>query len=237
MKKLKKQIVIQSPISILKKVKVGNKKTESKKIGIQGIRTQLLAGFMVPVVCLVLLGTISYNKASEIVIDTSVEDMKQTVHMMSEYYRSSLGFITSKIDEFYLDTQDYVDGDYAVSDLAAVQFYNSTQDAMKHVMWSDSNMNSVAILATKAKSILTNGKEDATMYEAFLATPEGQKVNEDRRNYHWFGRNPEVDAILGVEEGSYIFRCAMAYNKEEAFLISEVKEDLILSTMKTLDFG
>lgn len=237
MKKPKKQIVMKSPISIFKNVKMGKKKTESKNIGIQSIRTQLLAGFMVPVVCLVLLGTISYNKASEIVINTSVEDMKQTVHMMSEYYRSSLGFITSKIDEFYLDTQDYVDGDYAVSDLAAVQFHNSTQDAMKHVMWSDSNMNSIAILATKAKSILTNGKDDATMYEAFLATPEGQKVNGDRRNYHWFGRNPEIDAILGVEEGAYIFRCAMAFNKEEAFLVSEVKEDLILSTMKTLDFG
>lgn len=218
-------------------VDMKKRKENNRKIGIQGIRIKLLAGFMVPVVCLVLLGTISYNKASEIVIDTSVEDMKQTVYMLAEYYQSSLGFVETKVDEFYPELQDYVNGEYAVSDMAAVQFYNSTQGSMKDVIFSDKNINSIAVLTPNAKSILTNGKSEETMYDAFMATPEGQKVSADRRNYHWFGRNPEIDAILGIEEDSYLFRCAMSFRKEDAFLISEVKEDMLLSIMKTLDFG
>lgn len=208
-----------------------------RSTGIHGIGLKLLLAFFVPVICLVLLGTISYTKASDIVITNGVDDMTQTVHMMAEYYRSSLGFVQSKVDEFYPETQEYVDGDYAVSELAEIQFRNATYDSMKDVLWSDTNVNSISILTAKAQSILTTDKEDDGLYNALLETSLGQKLMSDRRNYHWFGRNPEIDAILGTQEDSYIFRFAMAFRKEDAFLVSEIKESLVVSIMESLDFG
>lgn len=58
-----------------------------------------------------------------------------------------------------------------------------------------------------------------------------------RVSYHWFGKNAEIDKALGVEEGSYIFRFGMSFLNEDAFLIGEITEDLILEIMEKLDFG
>lgn len=212
-------------------------KQDEKRLGLHGIRFKLLGAFLVPVICLILLGTISYYKASDIVVTNSRQSMEQTVYMMSEYYRSSLGFVQTKVDEFYSSNTDYVSGAYGVSKTSEIQFYNSTLDSMKKVLWSDSNMNSIAVLTPHATSILTNEKEDTGLYDAILTTSLGEKVTADRKQYHWFGRDAEVDAILGTKEDSYIFRMAMAFQKDDAILVSEVKESLLISTMQSLDFG
>lgn len=224
-----------------KKERISPKKKSGKNrvkgLGIHSIRVRLLAAFAVPILCLIVLGCVSYFRASEILVENSVNNMNQTIYMTSEYYRSSLEYIRSKVDVFYNETQDYVKGRFNLSEISTLQMQNATRDTMKGVVYSDSNINGIYVLTPHAQPLSTNGHEDEGMYDAFLATDVGKQLFENPRTYYWYGPNPELDAILGVEEGSYLFRMAMAFKGSDAFLISEVKEDVVLSIMETLDFG
>ena len=222
---------------------IGKKENERnlkrKKTGIHGIRFKMLAAFFLPVICMVLLGTISYQRASAILVDNSVYDMNQTLHMLSEYYQSQFQSIQSLMYEYYQDVElrDYLKGGYALSGTKEVQFYNASLDSMKHRLWSDDRLNNIVIISEHAPSIMTSDPGNDNLYEDFSQTAEGQKLLSDKKQFHWFGISSGLDEMLGTKAGSYFLRLGMAYPDEDAFVLTEITEATISKTMQQLDFG
>lgn len=222
---------------------IGRKKNErnfkGKKAGIHGIRFKMLAAFFLPVICMVLLGTISYQRASAILENNGVYDMKQTLHMLSEYYQSQFQSIQSLMYEYYQngELREYLKGGYALSSTKEVQFHNASLDSMKHRLWSDDRLSNIAIISEHAESIMTSDPGNDNLYEAFSQTEEGQKLLSDKKQFHWFGISSELDEMLGTGEGTYLLRLGMAFPDEDAFVIAEITEDTISDIMQQLDFG
>ena len=210
-----------------------------RKTGIHGIRFKMLAAFFLPVICMVLLGTISYQRASLILVDNSVYDMKQTLNMLSEYYQSQFQSIQSLMYEYYQngDLREYLKGSYALSSTKELQFHNASLDSMKHRLWSDDRLSNIAIVSEHADSIMTSNPGNDNLYEAFSQTAEGQKLLSDKKQFHWFGINAVLDEMLGTGEGDYLLRLGMAFPDEDAFVITEITEDTISEIIQQLDFG
>lgn len=210
-----------------------------EKTILYGIRFKLLAAFLVPVVCMILLGMISYRKASAIVVENREEDMEQTLYLMSEYYQSQFQAIQAMVDEYYQDRDllDYLDGTYALSKTKEVQFYNAELEEMKKKVWSDDRLDSIALVSSDNQSILTNGTEDAKLYEKISETKEGQALLEDTEHYHWLGISTRLDEILGTGDSGYLFRIGRAFSGSNTFLFADVTEDTASAVMQKLDFG
>ena len=222
---------------------IGRKKNErnlkGKKTGIHGIRFKMLTAFFLPVICMVMLGTISYQRASAILVNNSVYDMKQTLHMLSEYYQSQFQSMQSLMYEYYQNAEirDYLKGGYALSSTKEVQFHNASLDSMKHRLWSDDRLSNIAIISEHADSIMTSDPGSDNLYVDFSQTAEGQKLLSDKKQFHWFGISSELDEMLGTKEGTYLLRLGMAFPDEDAFVIAEITEDTISDIMQQLDFG
>lgn len=219
--------------------KTNERNLKGQKTGIHGIRVKMLAAFFLPVICMVLLGTISYQRASSILVENSVYDMKQTLHMLSEYYQSQFQSIQSLMYEYYQngDLREYLKGSYALSSTKEVQFHNASLDSMKHRLWSDDRLSGIAIISEHADSIMTSDPGNDDLYEEFAQTAEGQKLLSDKKAFHWFGISSGLDEMLGTKEGTYLFRLGMAYPDEDAFVITEITEDTISEIIQQLDFG
>lgn len=217
------------------------KKRGGQRTGIHGIRFKLLAAFSVPVICMVLLGTVTYQRASTALVENSVYDTKQTMYMLEEYYQLQFQGLQSLMYEYYQDAdmRTYLEGGYGiVSNTTEIQYHNSAQDSLKNRVRSDNRLSNIAIIAGRVSPVTTNGNESENMYEDFSQTQEGQKLADDKKNFHWFGSDPAMDELLGVKEGSYLFRVGMAYPEEEnAYVIADVTDAAVAGIMQGLDFG
>ena len=219
--------------------KQNERNLKGKKTGIHGIRFKMLAAFFLPVICMVLLGTISYQRASAILVENSVYDMKQTLHMLSEYYQSQFQSIQSLMYEYYQngELREYLKGGYALSSTKETQFHNASLDSMKHRLWSDDRLNNISIISEHASSIMTSNPGNDNLYGDFSQTTEGRKLLSDKKQFHWFGIDAALDEMLGTKEGTYLLRLGMAYPDEDAFVVAEITEDTISKIMQQLDFG
>src|SRR5690554_4008510 len=66
------------------------------KIITSSIRFKLVAAFLIPVTFIILLGIISYKKASQGMIENYESNSIVSIEMMSEYYELGLRNISSK---------------------------------------------------------------------------------------------------------------------------------------------
>ncbi|MBD5484277.1 MAG: hypothetical protein HDR18_01920, partial [Lachnospiraceae bacterium] len=77
-----------------------NKRTVDKTKGLKWSRrltTKLMIGFMVPIVFIVMLGIISYQRASDAIIKSYEESAGQTIKMMNDY----VSYIINKEQKIY----------------------------------------------------------------------------------------------------------------------------------------
>lgn len=214
-------------------------KKQKRKLGIHGIQFKLFALFLVPVICMIALGYFSYQRASAVVIRNSKFDTQQTLHMLSQYYKAQFDMVQSQIDVYYKDMemQQYLNGEYTLSDTLSIQFYNSALSTVKKRVWSDERISSIELVSKNAKSIMTNGHTNENMYAEILETPEGQQMAESDHNYVWFGRSARMDEILGTSQDGYLFRVGINFRNVTAMGFAEVKEAAISAVMEGLDFG
>ncbi len=216
-----------------------NKIRSKNHLGIHSIQFKLLIAFMVPVVCMVLLGIISYTRASSIVIQNSEENMRQTLDMMSAYYQSEFGAVESLVDEYYTDgdLSDYLGGIYALSKTKEVQYFNAKVTETKKKVWTDERLNDLYIISGDNKSISTVELAEEGVYEAFIEAWEGQALLADKEKYHWFGMDKESDALLGDKEKEYIFRVGRAFSDSNTVVLADISKKTVSSVLERLDFG
>lgn len=223
----------------MKKQDKKQNKKQKRKLGVHGIQFKLFALFLVPVICMTALGYLSYQRASSVVIRNSKFDTQQTLHMLSQYYKAQFDMVQSQIDVYYKDMemQQYLNGEYTLSDTLSIQFYNSALSTVKKRVWSDERISSIELVSKNAQSIMTNGHQDENMYAEILETPEGQQMAESGCSYVWFGRSDRMDEILGTSQDGYLFRVGINFRNVSAMGFAEVKEDAISAVMEGLDFG
>ncbi len=236
MKKKKDDLKLRKPKEKREKKK---KKNNGKGLGIHSIGTRMIAAFCIPVVCMIVLGVISYTQASSIVVSNSEDDMEQTLDMMSEYYQSQFGAVQSITDEYYKDTDlnDYLNRVFAITPTKETQFYNATLDEVKKKTWSDDRLANISIVTDDNKSILTSLSESKTVYDEIAATDIGQELLTDKNSYFWYGQNSELDQMLGLKETNYLYRIGRAFSESNSFIFIDITEKTVADVMNKIDFG
>lgn len=215
-------------------------KKKGVKLGLHSIQAKLSALFLVPVIGIVTLGIISYQQASTVVIENSKSATQQTLDMLAEYYRAQFSAVQSQIDVFYKDieAQQYLNGEYELSEVLSIQTYGALSDDVKHRVWGDDKLSSMELVSKDADSVFTTTKfTNDSAYTQLLETPEYQKMLEAENSYVWFGRNESMDEILGTSQEDYLLRVGIEFNNVTAMGFAEVTEEAMSEVMEGLDFG
>lgn len=223
--------------------KIGKSKEARKehvKLGIHSIQFKMSTIFLVPVVCMIALGVISYQRASSVVIANSKSATQQTLDMLAEYYNVQFSTVQSQMDVFYKDmeVQQYLNGEYELSETLSIQTYSAISNNVKHRVWGDSRLSSMELLSMNADSVFTTSKynnDDA--YAQMKETSEYQRMLDAEHSYVWFGRSEQVDEILGTSPNNYLLRVGIDFNNVTAMGFVEIKQDAVSEVMKDLHFG
>ena len=222
------------------KAKESKKKVPKQKSEIpfyHSIAMRLIASFLLPVVGVLVLGIVSYNKASSAIVNTYKESVQQTANTMQQYINL---VITSEKDEFktYLtesDLRKYFGQFLDAYDESSIR--KDYQSRFRNKMALDSKMQSVFIIADEKKTIDGNGKVYRNIYSDYAKCEQGKIATSSASNWYFFGVNEDADKVLDLDIQNYCFRIAKKMNNQPAMMIINISDKFIRSTMQSLNPG
>lgn len=222
----------------MEKQKKLKKPREKSKFLLLGIRNKMMFGFMVPVVFMIVIGTISYNKASEGMSSKYIETSTQMVRMAMEYIDTACGFVRSEASRYTYDKEltSYLQG-LLKNDTTAS--YNATENANNNLRTSQTSNSFIS-------QIHVISKEDLNLLSSKLATQKiagivtdyrASAVDEAGNVITWTDSHRLLDEYLNIAQDEYIMVYQTNVYNTNAMVVADIKADPIEEYIASLDFG
>lgn len=212
------------------------KKRSGKSIG-----TTLLLGFMVPVLLLILLGTISYRIASQTILDQCEESSKNTLSSMSMYGENELNSIATKALETITsnDMKQCYESFYTNKDKEWLGFYSDANTKLFQMCSSAGNISNYYTIpknSTSMSSLSNNFGND--MYEKFMETSIGKSFEETSSlKKGWFGYHTDLDAERNSDGEDYAFTYVQKFSGADVYLVLDWKMQRAEEMIDQIKFG
>lgn len=225
-----------------KNVKKAKKEVaETKKImKSQKIQTVLVGSFLVPIIFIIILGVVSYQKASTTIIDKYKESSVSTISAESMYLKLLCETVSSKATEIVMDsdTSSYYERHYDNANSAALDIFRGVKQKLIHTAASVSYLNSYNIVAEKGTQITSKSKNfPSSAYGDLLASAEAPYFTEKTNRNAWLGRHSYLDEVFGSEESEYGLVFFQRFLRANAVLILDINMETLDEVLTSMDFG
>lgn len=227
----------------LKRVGPGEKaggKGNQIKAGKFGIRVKLVIGFMIPVLFILLLGVISYSRASQGLIANYEQATKKTVDMASDYIGFGLNSADAVALQYTVDKEisGYALGLYQTRDMERSALLTSVNNDMMAKAMSEQFIESIQIITRSGTQIFSSkNKTIDGFYDEWLQNKEGEFLNDSQKKSVWIGEHPFTDSKLGTSKEDYSLALLKNFDAKNACVIVDIKAKTIDSILSGLDLG
>lgn len=203
------------------------------------IRFKLIFAFLIPVVFIIALGVVSYQKATTQIIATYRDSVDQTVTMMNQYLTLSFDTVQSGYKGYMNDDtlQKYLNGLFDNDATAVYNTPNTYEDTFIKAVTTDALISNIYVLSDKEKTISTTKTTETGLLSAYLESSQGRLLSADKAKYYLFGNQSDLDAKLGTDSSRYSVRLARYFTNAPAMLIIDFKPDVLDDTLSSLDGG
>ncbi len=213
-----------------------------KKIGVP-IRVQMFGGFLVSILFIILVGSISYQRAADSLIANYTSSTRNTIRMTVTSLDDSLKNVQNALSEL---SQDANVKSYALGGLKNnVSAQQSTRKLLNNnimVKQTATDMiYSINIITVDDEQFLTTQRMDATGDDSFLSeleqSKDGYLLEED--GIYWGSTHPFLGEKLMTEESAYPLFCSRTVSSGDitALVVIDVSSEAILQLLEQLDMG
>ncbi len=216
----------------------GKKKKSHESVPVyRQLRTKLIASFMIPVICIIVLGSASYKQASKAIISNYEASAQETMTMTNQYLSLVIDTVRSNYKSYMSDSDlsKYFKGQMESAEGKAL--------ALKYLkeINRDVNTNSLVqnlyFISDSQISITSGAPTTSSVYTAYTETPEGALVTENRSTYYLFGNMSDADQALGTSNVKYSLRIAKHMNNCKAIMLVDFDRNVITNSLATLNAG
>lgn len=205
----------------------------------RSIKTKLIITVMLPVAAIIILGILSYSKASSGIISSYKNSSLQALEVTGDYFT----FVFQNMQKEYNDVVGMTDIDsYARGELNSFitkrdTVYNTYYSMFNQNLTGDRFAKSIYILVDGNVPIATELIDDTDTYSVFIQDEKTKEAVENPDNYYWIGAMPELDDKLYEDTSKYALRMLRKYKKSNAMLVVDLKRDAILEILNGLYMG
>ena len=239
---------IKVPKLSLEGVKIptpGMKKTAGKvaasKKGNSKIGYKLIFAFCVPVVLIVILGTVSYNLSVKSIKKQYEQSVMDTVASMSLNCNLLCENVQNKAAEFASNEyiQAYYTKSYKANAAEAQSCYRSVQTVLTTVRGTSSYIANYAVFGENGNGVTsTTSNTPKGAYEAYLETEEGARFSSGSGNEnYWSGYHTYLDENTGSQPESYAVAYTRTFAKGNGFISLDITTDAIQEVLTNIDNG
>jgi methyl-accepting chemotaxis protein len=203
-----------------------------------GIAMRLIVSFMVPVILIIVLGIVSYNKASSAIIGSFKNSSMQAVKVTGDYIENGMDSISATALQYTenKNLSNYNAGKYQVDIETQEAVKKEVQQSIKTKAVSDEFIEDIHILSETMGVITTVDKTDKELYQKFIDSDSGSKTKEKFSSVYWIGTNKLIDEQLSIEDSSYAIRLVQGFYNSKSCIIIDVSSKKIEEILGEVDF-
>lgn len=201
------------------------------------LRTKLIASFMVPVLCIIALGIISYRQASDAIISSYEGSVENTMEMTNQYIDLLIDTVRSDYSLYLsnVNISRYFNGE--LNDNESNATLNSYNKEIGRNVNKDPSVSNLYLLSDEHLSISSATLSDSALYSAYITTTEGALMSTGQDTYYLFGNLSDADAALGTDSSQYSLRVANPMGKSNSVMLLDLAPDIITESLSSLYVG
>ena len=217
-----------------------NVKGDDKKLKLyQGIGIKLITSFLIPTFFVIIIGIVSYNMASNAILDNYKKSSLQSIEMTGEYLRFGLESVEGTTMQYIMDNsmKDYFFGVYNSDPASSRTIMQNIETTLFAKQASDVFVENLHILSDVTDSISTVKHTDEGLYGQFLESNTGKGLKDNKASAYWVGQDDFIDNKFSLSATDYAIRYIRGFTQTEACIVVDVSSSIIQDILKRLDLG
>ncbi|MBD5521892.1 MAG: methyl-accepting chemotaxis protein [Lachnospiraceae bacterium] len=205
----------------------------------QQLRFRLIVFFLIPALCIIILGVVSYQRASNAIITSYETSASQTINMMNQYMSLAIDTVRTSYKS-YLNEDDltkYFQGIYDNDSETRTNMNKTYTKELNGNVNTDALISNMYLISDSEPSITSTSTKTEMLYSAYADTPSGAMAKDDKYNYYLFGNQSSADEALGTDSSKYALRLVRGYNKVKAMMIVDINKDIVVNTLSSIETG
>lgn len=213
-------------------------KTEKPLNLLSTIRIKLVASFMVPILCIILLGIVSYNKASDGIVYNYEKATLQAIEMAGEYIYFGIDTVEATSIQYLNDDNitKYLSSIYVNDVMEHFNLQKTISNLFNAKKATDDFIQDVHLISDKEDSISTKGKYESGILAEYFETETGAYIKKNTTKIVWSGNDTYLDSKLGTNGSDYAIRLIRNLSGR-AILVIDISSDNLIKIQEELEFN
>ena len=210
---------------------------EKDVVFFRSIRFRMLLGFLVPIICIIVVSQVSLNKSKSAIINNYQDASEQTIDMIEQYVglivtSEKAGFKTYLTDA---DMKTYTSRVGSEENHGSLQ--KSLNDKVRNQCTLDDKLASVQFVMNNDDSFAVSSTPlKGNALDAYKATVQGGIASANEYDWMVFGVDAESDEVLGIDSSTYSLRMVKVFSKN-CIIILNIKRTVIEDALQSLNPG
>lgn len=211
------------------------------KVGIFNIRNKIYLCFILPIICMIVVGLVSYNRASKGMSEKYLDSSSQTVNMAVEYLDLVSKTIEQESSRYTFDSnvKSYVLGMPGKDDIEKASYYNDERMVLLTSQTFNKMISDIHIVPKSNANILTTATANKIqgVFDEYVATFEAEYGDNKNAYPHWVTSHPVIDEAINLSPDDYFLSYQAFDNSKVSYVIVDVKADAMVTVLQNMDFG
>lgn len=200
------------------------------------IRVKLIISYIVPIIFIILLGIVSFEKAAEGLKSSYEQSTQQAINMTSQYLQLGLESIEATSTEYLVDDtmKKYFSGYYTKEAVKNNLTLSTLHNSVLSKVQSDKFISAISVLSDKVESVTTTTNiKEKDICSNYYETETGKSLISSSK-YIWAGSDLFLNEKLATEPESYSIRLIRSFNGTNALIVIDVDMNTVLDALKSM---
>lgn len=223
------------------RTKVSKKQRKQGKDFGLSIRSQLLLGFLVPMLLVIGVGAFAYQKASEGMLNNYQESAQTALQMTVQLLDYGFTTVDSASIQIFNDTnvKDYVSGTYKDDIVENNEVFKQSQKLVNSTRNSNEFISDVTIVTEDGLDDISTSTAKGSKsgyYDKFTSEAKTALEAKDKAD-SWLSGHPVVDERFHTSSDNYILAQYRLVSTKNACVVIDISSAKILSILEDLKLG
>ncbi len=186
---------------------------------------------------MIIVGIVSYRKASQGMSERFVEATRSTLNMATEYVEMSNSFVESEAMGYAFDAnlRNYFAGLYGSDWVTMRKIIANTRNGMISTKVVNPFINEIHVITNQGIQIMTT--KGARSVDGFFEDYRKEMSAELGYLEKWADSHPLLDEKLDLEPSEYILACQTVSQSNNACVVVDISAERVQEFLDTLELG
>ncbi len=241
----------ETAVTKIKKDKELEKKANSLNsngVKYRKIKTSIMIAYCVPVILIVILGIVSYETASNVVVDKYKTSVASTITATNNYINLICTDVENKASTLAVDTN--VTRYYKMlwekgtTNTATREAYNATFNSMGGFVKATDYLTDYYIIGNNGNPTVSYNKSESERlainsidHTKYWEQEEAAPFKDSTVQNMWADSHPYIDETYKGDPSSYAFSYIQLFNNHGGIIVLDVDKEFIFGTLSEMELG